>query len=179
MSAVKKHYVGYENGIIDIVGYEGKKSDRCEFVKQIFNDTITDVIKNNRNPIPGLVKAMVALERGKINPNLLKKSIRLGQDPKDYKSQTCLAAKIGKAVGARRGELVEYFDSSIKKSGQSWSKSPRHIDISKYKQTLWNCVSEVLEIAGYPIDDLAKKFGVKTINMKNVNGHVMQNLPAV
>ena len=106
LSAVKKHYVGYENGIIDIVGYEGKKSDRCEFVKQIFNDTITDVIKNNRNPIPGLVKAMVALERGKINPNLLKKSIRLGQDPKDYKSQTCQAAKIGKAVGAKRGELV-------------------------------------------------------------------------
>ena len=124
---------------------------------------------------------MSDLESGKVNPNLLKKSIRLGQNPKDYTSQTCQAARIGKAVGAKKGELVEYFDSNIKKSGQSWSKNYRHVDISKYKQSLWNSVSEVLEIAKYPIEDLAKKFGVKTTKRKNNNnyGHRMQNLLAV
>lgn len=179
LSARKKHYIGYENGIIDIVGYEGKKSDRCEFVKGIFNDAITSVVKNNTNPIPALVKAMWALESGKVDPKLLKKSIRLGQNPKDYKTQTCQAAKIGKAVGAKKGELVGYFDTNIKKAGRSWSKNYRHIDISKYKQSLWNSVSEVLEIAKYPVEDLAKKFGVKTTKRKNNNGHMMQNLLAV
>jgi DNA polymerase I len=179
LSSGKKHYIGYENGVIDIVGYGGKKSDRCDFVKGKFNDVVTSVVKNNTNPIPNLVKAMSALESGKVNPRLLKKSIRLGQNPKDYVSQTSQAAKIGKAVGARRGELVEYFDSNIKKTGRSWSKDYRHIDISRYKQTLWNSVSEILEIAGYPIEELAKKFGVKIINRKNKNGRVMQNLPAV
>jgi hypothetical protein len=96
----------------------------------------------------------------------------------DYASQTCQAAKIGTAVGAKKGELVEYFDSNIKKTGRSWSKDYRHIDILKYKQTLWNSVSEILEITGYATEDLAKKFGVKTFNW-NKNGHDMQNLPAV
>jgi hypothetical protein len=55
---------------------------------------------------------------------------------------------------------VEYFDSNIEKTGKRGSKNPRHIDVLKYKQTLWNTVSEVLEIAKYPIEDLAKKFGI-------------------
>ena len=109
---------------------------------------------------------MSDLESGKVNPDLLKKSIRLGQNPKDYKSQTCQAAKIGCAVGAKQGELIEYFDSNIKKTGKSWSKNPRHIDVLKYKQTLWNTVSEVLEISKYPIEELAKKFGVKNIKRR-------------
>lgn len=179
LSAGKKHYIGYENGSVDIVGYEGKKSDRCEFVKKIFNEVITSVLKNNTNPIPTLVKAMSTLDSGRINPKLLKKSIRLGKNPEDYTSQSCQVAKIGKAVGARKGELVEYFDSNIKKSGQSWSKNYSHIDISKYKQSLWNSVSEVLELAKYPIEDLAKKFGVKTTKRKNNEGRMMQNLLAV
>jgi DNA polymerase elongation subunit (family B) len=179
LSAGKKHYIGYENGLIDIVGYEGKKSDRCEFVKEIFNDVITSIVKNHTSPVPDLVKAMSALESGKVNPKLLKKSIRLGQNPKDYTSQTCQAAKIGNAVGAKKGELLEYFDSNVKESGQSWSRNHRHIDVSKYKQSLWNSVDEVLEIAKYPIKDLAKKFGVKITKRKNNDGHVMQNLHAV
>jgi hypothetical protein len=114
---------------------------------------------------------MSNLESGKVKPNLLKKSIRLGQNPNEYKSQSCQAAKIGKAVDAKKGELVEYFDSNIKKAGKSWSVNPADIDIPKYKQILWNSVSEVLEIAKYPIEDLVKKFGVKTTTNKKKNSN--------
>ncbi len=91
----------------------------------------------------------------------------LGENPEDYKSQTCQAAKIGKALGARKGDLIQYFDSDVKKTGKSWSTNPADIDIAKYKQTLWNTVREILEIAGYPVEDLAKEFGVKNLNKKS------------
>lgn len=171
LSAGKKHYIGYENGLIDIVGFEGKKSDRCQFIKETFDNVITSVVKHNTNPIPSLTKAVSNLKSGKVKPNLLKKSIRLGQNPNEYKSQSCQAAKIGKAVGAKKGELIEYFDSNIMKAGKSWSVNPADIDIPKYKQTLWNTVREVLEITGYPVEDLAKEFGVNILSHKNNNGH--------
>jgi DNA polymerase elongation subunit (family B) len=104
LSAGKKHYIGYENRLVDIVGFEGKKSDRCEFVQNIFNKVIANILKNNADPIPSFAKAMSDLESGKVNSKLLKKSIRLGQNPKEYTSQTCQAAKIGHALGARKGE---------------------------------------------------------------------------
>ena len=158
---------------------ENYKSDRCDFVKETFENAVTSVVIHNTNPIPGLTKAISDLESGKIKPDLLKKSIILGQNPNEYKSQSCQAAKIGKAVGARKGELVEYFDSNIKKTGESWSTKHEDIDILKYKQTLWNTVKEVLEIAGYPVEDLADKFGVKTTTKKKKMVMIMQNLPEV
>lgn len=50
---------------LDVVGYEGKKSDRCKFVNNIFENVITNIVKNNTNPIPTLTKAMSDLDSGK------------------------------------------------------------------------------------------------------------------
>src|ERR671933_1919582 len=44
-------------------------------------------------------------EPSKINLDLLKISKVLGENPEDYKSQSCQAAKIGKALSARKGEI--------------------------------------------------------------------------
>ena len=168
LSSGKKHYLGYgvnDKGkeVLDIVGFEGNKSDRPEFVNNVFKQLVNDVVKDGIDPIPNLRRAMSDLEARpcKVNPDLLKISKVLGENPEDYKSQTCQASKIGKALGARKGDLIEYFDSDVKKTGKSWSVNPADIDIAKYKQTLWNTVREILEIAGYPVEDLAKEFGVK------------------
>lgn len=69
--------------------------------------------------------------------------------------------------------MIQYFDSDIKKIGKSWSVNPADIDITKYKQTLWNTVREILEIAGYPVEDLAKEFGVKNLkkSKRTNDGH--------
>jgi hypothetical protein len=37
--------------------------------------------------------------------------------------------------------------------------NPTEIDIQHTKQLLWNTIDEVLEIAGYPIEQLATEFG--------------------
>jgi hypothetical protein len=85
---------------------------------------------------------------------------------------------IGKALSVKKGESIEYFVSDKKKTGSSWSINPSDIDTKWYKQNLWNTVSEVLEIAGYPIEDLSKEFGVVNRNRirtkktpKNKHGH--------
>jgi DNA polymerase I len=168
LSSGKKHYLGYgedDKGkeVFDIVGFEGNKIDRPGFINNVFKQLVNDLIKDNIDPISNLRHAMSDLEQVpcKINPDLLKISKVLGENPEDYKSQSSQAAKIGKALGARKGDLIQYFDSDVKKTGKSWSLDPADIDAAKYKQMLWNTVREILGIAGYPVQDLAKEFGVK------------------
>jgi DNA polymerase elongation subunit (family B) len=183
LSSGKKHYLGYgvdDKGkeVFDIVGFEGNKNDRPEYVNNAFKQLVSDIIKDGINPIPNLRRAMYDLEEvpSKINPDQLMISKVLGENPEDYKSQTCQTAKIGNALGVRKGDLIQYFDSDVRTTGKSWSLDPADIDIAKYKQTLWNTVREILEITGYPVDNLAKEFGVKNLKtkaekLKSKDGH--------
>jgi DNA polymerase elongation subunit (family B) len=134
LSSGKKHYLGYgvdDKGkqVLDIVGFEGNKNDRPEYVNNAFKRLVNDVIKYGTDPIPNLRLAISDLEKEplKINPDLLKISKVLGGNPEDYKSQSCQAARIGKALGARKGDLIEYFDSDVRKTGKSWSVNPADI----------------------------------------------------
>ena len=79
LSSGKKHYLGYGvddkgNEVLDIVGFEGNKSDRPEFVNNVFKQLVKDVVKDSIDPIPNLRRAMSDLEQVpcKINPDLLK-----------------------------------------------------------------------------------------------------------
>jgi DNA polymerase I len=169
LSAGKKHYIGYENGRLDIVGMEGKKSDRPEFVHDVFRQILNKIVVEQTDPIPTLRNAMSDLELGNIiNPDKLKIYKRLGENPEDYKSKTSQCAVIGKSLGAKKGDLIGYFDADIRKTtdGKSWSTNPADIDIAKYKMKLWNTVKEVLEIAGYDIESLAQEFGLVQFHAK-------------
>jgi DNA polymerase elongation subunit (family B) len=66
LSAGKKHYTGYENGRLDIVGMEGKKSDRPEFIHDVFRQILNKIVVEQTDPIPTLRKAMSDLESGNI-----------------------------------------------------------------------------------------------------------------
>jgi hypothetical protein len=52
LSAGKKHYIGYENGEIDSVGFEGEKSDRPEFFRQVYNTLVDDIKKKRLTHFP-------------------------------------------------------------------------------------------------------------------------------
>jgi len=91
-----------------------------------------------------------------------------------YYDKTTQIYNIGKALGAKKGDLIEYFSSDKKKTGNSWTNTnnPAEIDISHYKQLLWNTIDEILEIAGYPVEELAKEFGVKNGENGNKNKNI-------
>src|SRR5439155_17145375 len=52
-------------------------------------------------------------------------------------------------IGARKGDIIEYFESDNNKEG--YSLNSQDISIKKYKTMLWKAVKDILEIAGYDI----------------------------
>jgi DNA polymerase, archaea type len=159
LSSNKKHYIGYEKGVIETVGFEGEKSDRPEFFHKVYDQLINDIIKQETDPVPNLRKAFSDLD-SKANPDLLKISKLLNKELEEYNPTTQIY-NIAKALGSKKGDLIEYYSSNLKNTGKSWTLDPAEIDISHYKELLWNTIDEILEIAGYPIAELAKEFGIK------------------
>jgi DNA polymerase elongation subunit (family B) len=116
ISEKKKHYVGW-TGIQregpDIVGMEGDKNDRPKWINIVFRQTVQDILANN-DPIVNLKKAILDLELGNVNPELLKRSNRLSKNPEEYENENDQKLKIGIVTGARKGDLLGYYESENK-----------------------------------------------------------------
>ena len=165
LSAGKKHYIGYENGVIDSVGYEGEKSNNPEFFHKVYGQLIDEIIKQEINPLPNLRKSISDLNSKQVNPESLKIFKKLSMELSEYaheegKEPTAQIYKIGKALGAKKGDLVGYFSANVDKTGKSWTTDFADADIPHYKDLLWNTIYEILDIAGYPIKELALEFGI-------------------
>jgi DNA polymerase I len=147
----KKHYVGW-TGIQgtepDIVGMEGDKSDRPKWINNLFRRTVSDIVVHNTDPIINLKKSIYDLEHGKVDPELLKRANRLSKNPEEYENENDRKRKIGLAIGARKGDIIEYFESD---NQEGYSLNVQDLSIKKYKAMLWKVVNDILEIAGYNI----------------------------
>jgi DNA polymerase elongation subunit (family B) len=150
ISDKKKHYVGW-TGIQgkepDIVGMEGDKNDRPKWINTVFRQTVRDIV-NNADAIANLKKAISDLELHNVNPELLKRSNRLSKNPEEYENENDRKRKIGLTIGARKGDIIEYFESDSK---EGYSLNVQDISIRKYKIMLWKAVKDILQIAGYDI----------------------------
>jgi DNA polymerase elongation subunit (family B) len=150
ISDKKKHYIGW-TGIdrkeLDIVGMEGDKNDRPKWINIIFRQTAYDIFVN-KNPIINLKKAVSDLESDNVNPELLKRSNKLSKKPEEYENENDRKRKIGLAIGARKGDVIEYYEPDSK---EGYSINPQDISIRKYKIMLWKAVKDILEIASYDI----------------------------
>jgi DNA polymerase, archaea type len=166
LTSNKKHYVGYEKGVIDVVGLEGDKSDRPEFYHKVFDQLVDDIIKYEVDPLPHLRKWFSDLDSKQIvDQGLLKIFKKLNKDLNEYKHKegeesTAQIYKIGKALGAKKGDLVGYFSANEKETGKSWTTNFADADIPHYKELLWNTIYKVLEAAKYSLPELAKEFDV-------------------
>jgi DNA polymerase, archaea type len=156
ISEKKKHYVGW-TGIQgkepDIVGMEGDKNDRPKWINSVFRQAVYDILAND-NPIINLKKAISDLESGNINTELLRRSNRLSKNPEEYENENDRKRRIGLAVGARKGDVIEYFESDNK---EGYSLNPQDISVKKYKNILWKAVKDILEIAGYEVAPIEQK----------------------
>jgi len=80
---------------------------------------------------------------------------RLSKNPEEYENKNDRKRKIGLAVGAKKGDVIEYFEADNNKEG--YSLNSQDISIKKYKIMLWKAIKDVLEIAGYDIARLERE----------------------
>ena len=164
ISGRKKHYIGW-TGIPgtapDIVGMEGDKNDRPKWINNVFRQVVEDILgvnENNADPISTLEKAISDLEHANVNHELLTRSVKLSKNPEEYHNVNDRKRRLGIAVGARKGDVIEYYESDNSKTGYSLSYQP--ISIRKYKLMLWKTVKEILEIAEYDISSIEQDLGL-------------------
>jgi DNA polymerase, archaea type len=161
--AKKKHYLGILSDKSKepiIKGFEGIKSDRVQWVRNIFAQLIEDY-KNNVNPIPKLKQAFLDLEQWNIKEPekvLLKKS-KIGKDPEDYENN-CLQKRIGLELGLKRGDIANYYLADNEKG---YTFDVNECSIIQYRKMLQSAIKDVLEILGYDIErDLAPTTAIST-----------------
>jgi DNA polymerase, archaea type len=143
----KKHYFGVtSDGKIKAVGMEGKKNDRPAWVNKTF-DRFLDDFKAGADPAANLKAAVNDLEKGRVEPELLKVKVKLTKNPEDYAVNNP-NKKIGTLLGSKAGDVIWYFKTDDKKKA-SVSIKPEDIGITKYKQMLMTAVKDALEIMGY------------------------------
>jgi hypothetical protein len=116
-----------------------------------------------------LKQSVYDLEIGNVNSELLKRSQKLSKNPEEYENENDRKRKIGLAIGARKGDVIEYYESDNK---EGYSLNPQNITISKYKTMLWKVVKDILEIAGYDVVTIEKELFLSNMTTR-------QNLPVV
>lgn len=152
----KKHYVGRmynkkENRIL-IKGMEGKKGDRCKWVRSTF-DAIIEAIDKNTNPVVIFDKALDNLKNNRVDHNDLKIWTRLSKDPTEY-AKNCASKQVGMLHNATTGDVVWYFKA---KSGATLSYDA--LDKDKYIDQLRTAVEELLKHCGYDVSKNKKGQG--------------------
>jgi hypothetical protein len=85
-----------------VKGFEGKKSDRFEYIHQSFADFIEDYA-HSIDPTVRLSKRRLQLERGQVPPDLLSTTIVLHKNPDQY-SKGHLQYILGTKIGLCKGE---------------------------------------------------------------------------
>jgi len=157
----KKHYIGIPEGLTQdpvIRGFEGIKSDRVPWVRDIFSEVVQDY-KYGRNPISKIKQALSDLNQRNIRnmEHALLKSTRLRLDPEDYENN-CIQKRIGLELGLSRGDTVTYYLSDNEKG---YTTNVDDISLSKYRKMLLNSIKDILEILGYDLDKVL--FGKTTL----------------
>jgi DNA polymerase, archaea type len=139
----KKHYFGVTTSDeIKVVGMEGKKNDRPAWINKVFDQFLQD-FKADIDPTVNLKAAIVDLEQGRIDPELLKIRVKLAKEPSDYAVNNP-NKRIGILLGAKNGDVIWYY-----KTDKGVSINPEEISILKYSEMLMTTVKDALEVLGY------------------------------
>jgi DNA polymerase elongation subunit (family B) len=146
----KKHYIGIhedETKDPDIVGGEGKKSNRPSWINNLQTEFAYD-LKSDINPTLKLRKAYQDMKKGQVPHELLAISLTLNKDPSDY-SDSVFQNIVGNQLKAKQGDTIKYYKSDTKGKAHS---DPAFIDKSKYLEMLQSIFEKQVKYTGYDFD---------------------------
>ena len=142
----KKHYFGVKvAGTIKAVGMEGKKNDRPAWIRSAFDQFLLD-FKAGVDVSVNLKATISDLENRRVNPDLLKITVKIAKDPCDYAINNP-NKKVGALLGAKAGDVIWYFKTDAGTGGVTLN--PDEVGIRKYKEMLMASVKDALVIMGY------------------------------
>ncbi|MPZ06070.1 MAG: hypothetical protein GEU26_06570 [Nitrososphaeraceae archaeon] len=149
----KKNYVGISDRNFVIKGLAGKKSDRCSWVKNVFNQMLNDY-KNDINPCFMLRDEIRKLETGKLE-NLEQQLLivkNLNKDVDEYKVNV-VQKLIGTDKNLEDGDTVRYYlaDSTKENNNKKYTENVAEASMKEYKKQLINTVKPILKLLGYDI----------------------------
>lgn len=151
-----KHYMGRTSkGKLMIKGMEGKKGDRCKWIRNTF-DAVVDAIDKEQDPTVPYYKAVDDLRNNRIDHDHLKTWIKLSQDPNAYKGN-CSSKQIGLLHDAKQGDLVWSF-----KAKRGVTLEYGNIDKDKYIKHLRSVVEEPIKLMGFSIDGSGETYKQET-----------------
>ena len=130
----KKHYIGIpfdENKDPDIVGMEGKKSNRPPWINGLQRGFVDD-LKYDKDPTLKLRKAYLDMEKGQVPHELLAISLTLIKDPSEY-ARGDFQNIVGKQLNAKEGDTIKYYKANCPGKAHS---DPSCIDRNEYLKTL-------------------------------------------
>lgn len=144
----KKHYIGIHNDDMtkepDIVGMEGKKSDRPHWINNLQKE-FADDIKHGRNPTIKLKEAYRDMERGQVPHELLAIYLTLTKDPSEY-ADNKFQNIVGKQQNAKEDDTIKYYKANFPGKAHS---DPAFIDRNKYLEMLQSTFEEQVGLLGY------------------------------
>jgi hypothetical protein len=100
--------------------------------------------------IPIIKQAFEDLDYGRFEAKDMQFTEQLDKSPNQYPNDKDIRVKVlGLELGAAKGELVYWYESSSNKRG--YSTKIKDLSVRKYKQILWDKIEDMLEIAGYDV----------------------------
>jgi DNA polymerase elongation subunit (family B) len=144
----KKHYIGFHQDDLtkepDIVGMEGKKSNKSSWINDLQKAFVED-LKYNRNPTLKLRKAYLDMEKGQVPQELLVISLTLKKDPSEYDINDYQNI-VGKQLNAKEGDTIKYYKANYPGKAHS---DPAFIDRRKYLEMLQSTFEKQIKCLGY------------------------------
>ena len=103
---------------------------------------------NNVNVLPVIKQAFEDLDYGRFEAKDMQFTEQLDKNPNQYRNDKDIRVKaLGLELGASKGELVYWYESSANKRG--YSTKIKDLSVKKYKQILWDKIEDMLEVVGF------------------------------
>jgi DNA polymerase elongation subunit (family B) len=122
------------------------------WIKQQIEKVATYLItkSNVDDLIPVIKQAFEDLDYGRFEAKDMQFTEQLDKNPNQYRNDKDIRVKaLGLELGASKGELVYWYESSANKRG--YSTKIKDLSVKKYKQILWDKIEDMLEITNYNV----------------------------
>jgi DNA polymerase, archaea type len=167
----KNRYIAWTGNSADrpiLKNLDGMNRRYPKWIKYQIGRVATQLVTKPYDDVLPLIKqAFEDLDHGRFDPKDLQFTEQLDKNPNQYPNGKELRIKVlALELGTGIGEIVYWYESLSNERG--YSTKVKDISIKKYKEILWDKIEDILEIAGYEVDDIKSELIEETKIMQHI-----------